>query len=339
MENERQKLLKLWGMVRWFLVIVLFSIGLLHISFRDGMYQDLLFFMVFGGIVALNLLFQVQSKSPSRFTLLFQVVLDIVFATLIVHFTGGLQSFFVWAYLIGVITASLTLPQNGGVIAGLCGSFALLALIVLYQNGILEPMESSMMDMSGSTVYLLSYTGLFSGVALIANYLSDQLSKDRRINEALAAKVEELEKCEIWQKEMEKLIPELKEIAHLDHDINTPLCVITLSLGRIKRLANELKLDGLHKSNNEITDAVNKISLLLQRLHSLKEHQLVGYYSAPGTEDFTKVVPPSGNLDIANQQVNYRKNQQKRAQNTAQIDPGVEELLISREKPQNGEET
>lgn len=339
MENETQKLLRLWGMVRWFLVIVLFSIGLLHISFRDGMYQSMLFFMVFGGIVALNLLFQVQAKDPHRLVVLFQVALDIVFATLIVHFTGGMQSFFVWAYLIGVITASLMMPQNGGVIAGLCGSFALLALIVMYQNGILETMESSVMDMSGSTVYLLSYTGLFSGVALIANYLSDQLSKDRRTNELLARQVEELKKCEEWKSEMERLLPALKEIAHLDHDINTPLCVITLSLGRVKRYANELRNEGLNKSNNEITEAVNKISLLLQRLQSIKDNPLIGYRASPGQEDYTKVVAPAGNLDISKLQTTYTMSRQKQSTDHDKIDPALEDLLATQDKPQKGEDS
>jgi hypothetical protein len=326
-------------MIRWFLVIVLFSIGLLHISFREGMYQNLLFFMVFGGIVALNLLFQLQSKDPHRLTLLFQVALDIVFATLIVHFTGGLQSFFVWAYLIGVITASLTMPQNGGVIASLCGSFALLALIVMYQNGVLEPTESSMLDMSGSTVYLLSYTGLFSGVALIANYLSDQLSKDRRMNEALTAQVAQLQKCEAWQKEMEKLVPTLKEIAHLDHDINTPLCVITLSLGRVKRYANELRNEGLQKSNNEITEAVNKISLLMQRLQRLKESEIIGYRKAPGNEDFTEVGMPAGNIEIAQLQTTYTKSWQGQEEYPTKIDPAMEELLQTQNNRQKGDDS
>jgi hypothetical protein len=32
METEKEKLLSWWAMIRWFLVVVLFSIGLLHIS-------------------------------------------------------------------------------------------------------------------------------------------------------------------------------------------------------------------------------------------------------------------------------------------------------------------
>ncbi|MCB5278387.1 MAG: histidine kinase [Candidatus Cloacimonetes bacterium] len=331
MEQEKQKLLSLWSMVRWFLVIVLFSIGLLHISFREGMYQNLLFFMVFGGIVALNLLFQVQTGQQRQFVKFFQVALDILFATLIVHLTGGLNSFFVWAYLIGVITASLTFPQNGGVIAGLCGSFSLLMLIVLYQNSILTPMEASGMDMSGSTVYLLSYTGLFSGVALIANYLSDQISRDRLDNEQLISKVNELKECETWKNEMERLLPSLKEIAHLDHDINTPLCVITLSLGRVKRYANEMNLDGLHKSNTEITEAVNKISLLLQRLKSIKESELIGYHNVKTQDNFTQVNAPAGNLEIADLQTTYTKQKQKRNTND-KIDPALEELLKVHDK-------
>ncbi|MCD8479167.1 MAG: hypothetical protein LRZ88_02370 [Candidatus Cloacimonetes bacterium] len=97
MDSDKQKLLKLWAMIRWFLVVVLFSIGLLHISLKDTIIQNLLFFGVFAGIIALNLMFQVQGQKPKTWAVVFQIVLDIVFATLIVHITGGLSSFFVWA--------------------------------------------------------------------------------------------------------------------------------------------------------------------------------------------------------------------------------------------------
>jgi len=325
MDSDKQKLLKLWAMIRWFLVVVLFSIGLLHISLKDTIIQNLLFFGVFAGIIALNLMFQVQGQKPKTWAVVFQIVLDIVFATLIVHITGGLSSFFVWAYLIGIITASLTTPQNGGLIAGLMGSFALLVLILLYQNGILMPTEGATMDISGSTVYILSYTGLFSGIALIANYLSDQLSNQKEQRARLERENEKLSKLADLELEVQKLRPILQDIAHLDHDINTPLCVITLSLGRVKRLANELKNPGLDKSNNEITEAVNKVSLLLQRLQALKINPLVHYKSADTPDSFTRGTVPAGNLDIAKVKTPYNAVQD------------IESLI--REQHKNGEET
>lgn len=279
MDNEKLKLLNWWAMIRWFMVVVLFSIGLLHISFSETMVQTVLFFAVFGGIVALNLMFQLQSLAIRQWVVVFQVILDIVFSTIVVHLTGGLSSFFVWVYLIGVITAALTIKQNGGLLAGLTGSFSLLILILLYKNGILTPTESSSLDVAGSTVYILSYTGLFCGVALIANYLSDQLAMQKTMEKTLAENQLKLEELALMQKQVEDLQPILKDVGHLDHDINTPLCVITLSLGRIKRYANEYQNEGLHKSNNEIMEAVNKISLILQRLQPMKQHPLTEYYS------------------------------------------------------------
>lgn len=280
MDNERYQLLSWWAMIRWFMVVVLFSIGLLHISFNETMVQTILFFSVFAGIVALNLLFQIQSHTTKQWVIVFQVILDIVFATIVVHLTGGLNSFFVWVYLIGVITAALTIKQNGGLIAGLTGSFSLLILILLYKNGVLSPTESSNMDVAGSTVYILSYTGLFCGVALIANYLSDQLTYLRSLETDIKAAKSLIADYEALQKQVDELMPILRDVGHIDHDINTPLCVITLSLGRVKRYANEYQNDGLNKSNNEIMEAVNKISIILQRLHPMKQHPLLGYYAS-----------------------------------------------------------
>lgn len=278
MDSEKLTLLSWWAMIRWFMVVVLFSIGLLHISFQELMVENVMFFLVFAGIVALNLLFQLQSRAQLNWIVVFQVLLDILFATIVVHITGGLSSFFVWVYLIGVITAALTIPQNGGLLAGLTGTFSLLILVLLYKNGVLNPTQSSGMDIAGSTVYLLSYTGLFCGVALIASYLSDQLSKQKQLQKAEAENLAKISELKEMQKQLETLLPILRNIAHIDHDINTPLCVITLSLGRVKRYANEYKNEGLVKTNNEITEAVNKISLILQRLYELKQHPLLDYY-------------------------------------------------------------
>lgn len=275
MDNERTKLLSWWAMIRWFMVVVLFSIGLLHISFQDGAIQNVIFFVLFIGIVALNLLYQLQAAMHKKGIVVFQVILDIVFATLVVHLTGGLNSFFVWVYLIGVITAALTIPHNGGVLAGLTGSMSLMVLILLYKNGIISPTEPSSLDIAGSTVYILSYTGLFCGVAMIASYLSDQLSLHKSLQNEMEEAQESLKQSAKLKNEINALLPVLKDVAHLDHDINTPLCVITLSLARVKRCANELQNEALKKSNNEITEAVNKISAILQRLQPLKNNALL----------------------------------------------------------------
>ncbi|MDZ4182680.1 MAG: hypothetical protein U1B83_07385, partial [Candidatus Cloacimonadaceae bacterium] len=186
MENEKSKLMHWWSLVRWFMVVVLFSIGLLHINFAETMVESLIFFIVFAGVVCLNLFFQLQSGMASKWLKLVQVALDILFATILVHLTGGLNSYFVWVYLIAVITAALTIPKVGGVFAGLTGSLCLLILISLYQNGILEQTEANVFDVTAAIVYVLSYTGLFSAVAFISGYLNDYLFKFGTLEDELA---------------------------------------------------------------------------------------------------------------------------------------------------------
>ena len=283
-DSPRSSLLSWWAMIRWFMVTVLFSIGILHIKFQERMVQSLVFFGVFLGIVALNLLFQLQVNFRKMFVIVFQIVLDLVFATLVVHLTGGPSSYFVWIYLIAVITASLTIPKFGGVIAGLASSMFLMILMVMYQNNIVSPNSSNPLDVTGSTVYILSYTGLFCGVAFLAGYLNEQLglvkTKSTRIDqmssELAACKEREAEQKEL-RRDLDDLLRIVKDVARMDHDINTPLCVISLSISRVKKLAMELENESLGKTGAEITESVNKISALLKRLEALKDNKLLAY--------------------------------------------------------------
>ncbi len=284
MDIDRAKLMQWWALVRWFMTVVMFSIGVLHINFQETMYQSLVFLGAFIGIVGLNLLFQLQSRLLATWMVVFQIVLDIVFATIVVHLTGGPSSSFVWVYLIGVITASLTVPKAGGVMAGVVGSLSLLLLIVLYRNEILIPSGFSNLDIAGSTVYILSYSGLFCGVALIASYLSDQMGMFVNLRKDLTKASMELDRTTQELAEHKKKLdewngmkPVLKDIAHLDHDLNTPLCIISLSLGRVIKMGVETQDEGLKRTGNEITEALNKISQLLLRLENIKKNPLVGY--------------------------------------------------------------
>lgn len=276
MNKEQLQLMHWWSLVRWFLVVVLFSIGLLHIRFQETMVESFIFLGVFLGVVLLNILFHMQSNLHKNGLIFFQVFLDTLFATIVVHITGGLNSYFVWVYLIAVITASLTIPKVGGVFAGLCGSLSLLALTALYQNDIITPTQISQVDATNSTIYVMSYTGLFCGVAFISTYMNDFIIRHRQVDNELQRCQQELESINAkLLKSLQKnqlyteLHPLLQDIGQLKHDINTPLCVITLSLSRVKRAGMELNHEGLQKSNNEITEAVNRITALLGRVDDL----------------------------------------------------------------------
>jgi phosphoglycerate-specific signal transduction histidine kinase len=75
--------------------------------------------------------------------------------------------------------------------------------------------------------------------------------------------------------ELDELVPELQKISKLDHDVNTPLCVITMSLGRAKKLGQETGDDFLMNNVKDITDAVARIGEIMQAVRVLKTHPLV----------------------------------------------------------------
>jgi signal transduction histidine kinase len=286
MEYFNINVMKWWASIRWFLVIVLFAIGMLHLSNYRQTLPAYIFIGVFLGIVILNLIYRLNAKTPSTWVTSFQVVLDTVFATLVVHMTGGLNSYFVWIYLIGVITASIMIPQMGGLLAGLIGSVSLFSLVLLYQYDILAPLIPDHNDISSRTIYVLSYTALFCGVAMIANYINDQLTIDsgkvvkqnadiEQLSSRLIAAENELENLRLKQRQSLELLEISSDIAHIDHDLNTPLCIISLSIGRVKRIGMETNDEAMLKTSNEITEAINKINHILQRLIPLKTNTLI----------------------------------------------------------------
>ncbi len=296
MEDMDKNIFKLWAMIRWFMVIVLFSIGMLHLSENFQKYPTVIFVGVFFGIIVLNLLYRFNTKFINTWFTAFQVVLDIVFATLVVHLTGGLNSYFVWIYLMGVLTASLMIPQLGGIFAGLIGSVSLFGLIMLYQFNILTPIIPESGGISSRTIYILSYTALFCGVAMIAGYITDQLNhysallkhKQLAIDEAVGKfdnAETNLKANKKFIKQSNALIKSAFDISNLDHDLNTPLCIISLSIGRIKRMGIETDNDILLKTSNEISDAINRINLILQRLNQVKHNPLILNYEEGQTDE------------------------------------------------------
>lgn len=89
----------------------------------------------------------------------------------------------------------------------------------------------------------------------------------------------ELDKALAKLEEWDKLVPELQEIARLDHDINTPLCVVTLSLGRAQKVGKEQNDEALLTMVDDIFEAVNRIGEIMQKVAVLKKSPLISYKS------------------------------------------------------------
>ena len=277
-----------WSKIRWFIVLVLFAIGILRVNQVQQIYPVLVFVFTFLGISILNILFNLQILKSNNLLGAVQIVLDIIFATLVVHLTGGLDSSFVWIYLIAVITASVAVEKTGGIVPAMIGSTCLLFLLLMYNFEWLTPVNGRpvIAEVPAQTIFLISYTGLFTGVAFIASFISDLLKKISDIiiadNRDLLDKenvLTEKQKTIIRNKQNEEKYKEVVKvaasIAGIDHDINNPLTVISLSVRRVLNAAAEYKDEKLEKAGNQMTEALNKINGLLTRFQKLKRLDLI----------------------------------------------------------------
>lgn len=109
----------------------------------------------------------------------------------------------------------------------------------------------------------------------------EQIHELRKKNEAYQAQLSNLS-------ELELLKPELRKIARLDHDVNTPLCVITMSLGRAKKLGQEMGDELLLNNIEDIMSAVRRIGEIMQAVRVLKTSRLISYKSHSAEETNTE---------------------------------------------------
>ncbi|MCK4359451.1 MAG: histidine kinase [Candidatus Cloacimonetes bacterium] len=286
--NHEKMMYNWWSKIRWFMVIILFAIGILRVQQSPQTFPIIIFVTVFFGICILNILYHLQIIKTNNIFGTVQIVLDVVFATLVVHLTGGIESSFVWIYLIAVITASLSVEKAGGFISALIGSMSLLALILFYNFEWLIPVDGSSFnsDASSQTIFLISYTGLFTAIAFISNFISDmlkklslQFSENKILYKERENQLLEKERIIAENKKkignFQKVVKTAAEIADIDHALNNPLSVISLSVSRVKKASTEYNDERLSKSSNQITEAINKINGILVRLQELKRFDLI----------------------------------------------------------------
>ncbi|MBT3755539.1 MAG: histidine kinase, partial [Candidatus Cloacimonetes bacterium] len=70
---------KWWSKVRWFIVLILFAIGILRVTQINQTYPIVIFVATFLGICILNVLFYLQIIKTNALYSSLQIVLDIVF--------------------------------------------------------------------------------------------------------------------------------------------------------------------------------------------------------------------------------------------------------------------
>src|SRR5436190_1242808 len=123
-----------------------------------------------------------QLLPSRRMNLMVQIGGDLLVETLLVYFTGGLNSPFSFLYLVSIITASMLLFRRGGLLAA-SGSAILYGVLcdLMYFNVIPLPLQTflPMTAWTSSRVYFNIATNLagFYATALLTSYISEKLQK------------------------------------------------------------------------------------------------------------------------------------------------------------------
>src|SRR6185295_13963283 len=117
-----------------------------------------------------------------KITLIIQVAGDLVVETVLVYFTGGLDSPFSFLYLVSIITASMLLYRRGGLLAA-SGAVILYGVMIdlMYYDVLPMPAQSLFLPIAwtSSRVYYnmaANFSGFYA-TALLTSYLSEQLQR------------------------------------------------------------------------------------------------------------------------------------------------------------------
>ena len=170
-----------------------------------------------------------------------QILGDVFFITLLIYFTGGIESIFSWVYLLSIFSASTILYRRGGLLVASASSILYGTLLDLEFYQVILPLGSRIpppLAFRGSYVFYLVAMNMmaFYLVAILSAYLSEQVRQ----------KDEELKKRLIDYNELERLYK------HIVQNVTSGLITVD-NAGRvtsINRTAEEItayKLEEIYR--------------------------------------------------------------------------------------------
>jgi two-component system, NtrC family, sensor histidine kinase PilS len=126
--------------------------------------------------LAVSLLFLVlwQVRCRAALQLCFQIAVDLFLATILVAYTGGIESAFVSFYLLIIIYCTLTLGRNGGLIGAALSMIAYAGIILSIQLGLL-PLSVRYGDSSQAVFRIAAHVLGFWAIAYLGTYLHRRL--------------------------------------------------------------------------------------------------------------------------------------------------------------------
>jgi two-component system sensor histidine kinase PilS (NtrC family) len=207
--EDRIKKVKVLVICRVVIITLLLSI-ILFIQFKQGVGlfitpNDLVYYFI--GLTYLITLIYVpflnKAKNVEQFAYL-QHIVDVVLITLLIYLTGGIESFFVIAYIFSVISGSIILYTRGAYFVASISNIAYGTFLILEYHGVIHPLYNSLS--SGyhySSSYVLYRVLVYALAFFVVSFLSSHLAGELRLKKReLIQKQDDYEKLEAFNRDI-----------------------------------------------------------------------------------------------------------------------------------------
>lgn len=265
-----------WNYVRWLSTVSFLSLGILQMSLSRTKFNIYAFGLTLLAITLLNIAYSLwieNYKSNSLFPVIHNI-LDIIIFSLAIFMTGGINSPFLWGYLIPILTSSITLGRSPGFLASVLSVFGLLGVSYLSNAAFFQQFNvtnDTAFTSSLETKTLLSFVCLFFLVYFISSFLANALRMQNDDLQDLNTQLQE--KNKLILESQEKLIEMQKRetiynmVFTLQHELNNPLAILALQSEMMLK-ENNINDNGRLKSISDCIFRIKQIMVKIQKFNS-----------------------------------------------------------------------
>lgn len=225
--------------------LLLYSLGLVLFLY------NLVFFLV-----SLNIR---NIKHQNRFAN-FQIILDLITLTLLLHFSGGMENPFIFYFIFHVIIASILLSKRDAYLQASLAALLVIGMAVLEYMGIISHYPIFKAQFYSNSVYVFSEGFAFVTTLYIAVYMAASISS------TLRQRNRELRDLNAVLKEQDRIKSEY--VMRVSHDIQAHLGAIDSCL---KVVVKGYVDDSVEKTKDFIKRADHRVEVLLRFVRDLLE--------------------------------------------------------------------
>lgn len=180
------------GAIAFYSIVAATSYSVSSIGFIYSSSQAAFLALTVFSVVTYNFILSSKCGSLKRFTYLIhlQIALDLFVVTTLVHFTGGVVSWFWPVYLLVTIESAFLFENKRDVwLIGSVGAMLYGTLLIFESHGVLEPIAMPFIDSSLHESFLYQIliwswvAGINATVAIIAAFLMETIRRDHRRKE------------------------------------------------------------------------------------------------------------------------------------------------------------